>query len=102
MAELGIDISNQTPRWADQFRNEGFDVVMTLCDHAPKNCPLWIGPGQVLHVGFPDPAPNGGSQPGQLDVFRHVPDAIRERVLPHLQQMHNSSSKENSHDSRDL
>jgi arsenate reductase len=102
MTELGIDISNQKPRSADEYRNESFDVIITLCDDAAKNCPLWIGPGQVLHMGFPDPVPNPGSQAEQLDVFRHVRDDIRERVLPRLQQTDNSSNKENSHDSRDL
>jgi arsenate reductase len=102
MAELGIDISNHRPRPAEEFGNERFDVIMTLCDDAAKNCPLWTGPGQVLHMAFPDPVPNGGSQSDQLEVFRRVRDDIRERVLPDLQQMNNSASEENSHDSRDL
>jgi arsenate reductase len=102
MAELGIDISSQKPKSTDQLRNERFDLIMTLCDDAAKNCPLWIGPGQVLHTAFPDPVPSSGSQAEQLDVFRRVRDDIRERVLPDLQQMNNSASEENSHDSRDL
>jgi arsenate reductase len=102
MAELGIDISNQRPRSTEEFRNERFDVIVTLCDDAAKNCPLWIGPGEVVHMAFPDPAEARGEPDHQLDVFRRVRDDIRERVLPHLRQMNNSASKENSYDSRDL
>lgn len=99
MAELGIDVSKQKPKVAEQFRGEPFDGVVTLCDDAAQNCPLWLGSGQVAHMGFPDPVASSGNQADQLDVFRHVRDAIRERVLPHLGQMDNSLSKENPHDS---
>jgi arsenate reductase len=102
MAELGIDISNQKPKSTEDFRNESFDVIVTLCDDAAKNCPLWHGPGQILHIGFPDPVPDGASRPGQLDVFRDVRDDIRETVLPYLQRTNSSASKEKPHDQRDL
>jgi arsenate reductase len=99
MAEFGIDISSHKPKSTDEFRNQRFDVAIALCDDAAKNCPLWIGPDQVLHMGFPDPAAKSGSPAEQLDAFRHVRDGIRERVLFRLQQTDNRSSKENSHDS---
>ena len=102
MGELGIDISNNEPKPADQFRNEGFDVVIALCDDAAKDCPLWIGPGQVVHMAFPDPAAAWGEPEARLEVFHQVRDAIRDKVLGYLQQMDNSPDKEDSHDSRDV
>ena len=99
MAELGIDISSQKPKPADQFRGERFEAAATVCDDAAQNCPLWLGSGHLLPMGFLGPVPSPGSQAEQLDVFRRVRDDIQEKVLPHLRQIDNSSSKENSNDS---
>jgi arsenate reductase len=98
MEELGIDISSQKPKPTDQFRNEKFDVIVTLCDDAAKNCPLWIGPGQLLHMGFPDPAQAQGSWEDRLRLFRQVRDMIREKALAHLQQIGDCPEKENPDD----
>ena len=84
MAELGIGISAQRSKSVDQFRDVEFDTVVTVCDHAAKNCPLWLGRGQVEHMGFPDPASDAGSEAERLEVFRQVRDAIREQVLDYL------------------
>ncbi len=99
MAELGIDISRNDPKPVKQFRNEPFDVAITLCDDAAKNCPLWIGPGQLVHMAFPDPVQALGDLDDRLEVFRQVRDAIRDKVLGYLQQIENSPDKEGSDDS---
>jgi arsenate reductase len=84
MAELGIDISAQRSKSVDEFRDAEFDLVVTVCDYAAKNCPAWLGGGQVKHMGFPDPAAASGSEAERLEVFRQVRDAIREQVLGYL------------------
>lgn len=99
MGQLGIEISNNQPKSADQFRNERFDLVITLCDDAAKNCPLWIGPGQVVHMAFPDPAEARGESDDRLELFLKVRDAIRDKLLGYLQRIDNSQDKEDSHDS---
>jgi arsenate reductase len=99
MGQLGIEISNNQPKSADQFRNERFDLVITLCDDAAKNCPLWIGPGQVVHMAFPDPAEARGEPDDRLELFLKVRDAIRDKLLGYLQRIDNSQDKEDSHDS---
>jgi arsenate reductase len=86
MHELGIDISDHRSKPADEFRNTPFDLVVTVCDDAAENCPLWLGPGQVVHIGFPDPAQVTGSNAELLEVFRRVRDAIRQQVLEYLQR----------------
>jgi arsenate reductase len=86
MAELGIDISAQRSKSVDELRDAEFDLVVTVCDHAAKNCPAWLGGGQVKHMGFPDPAAASGSEAERLEVFRRVRDAIREQVLGYLMQ----------------
>ena len=84
MAELGIDISAHRPKSLDGFRQAAFDVVVTVCDHAARNCPAWLGQGRVTHMGFPDPATAEGSDEERLQVFRQVRDAIRRQVLEYL------------------
>jgi arsenate reductase len=49
-------ISRQRSKSVDEFRDTEFDFVITVCYHAAGNCPLWLGPGQVQHIKFPDPA----------------------------------------------
>jgi arsenate reductase len=86
MAELGIDISAQRSKHADEFREMSLDRVITVCEHAAKNCPVWLGQGQVKHIGFPDPAGADGEEEERLAVFRQVRDGIRNEVLTYLQQ----------------
>jgi arsenate reductase len=86
MLELGINISHHRSKPPDEFKDAHFDLVVTVCDDAAENCPLWLGPGQVVHIGFPDPAQATGSNAELLEVFRRVRDAIRRQVLEYLQK----------------
>ena len=81
MAELGIDISGQRSKSADLFRDADLDLAVTVCDHAAESCPLWLGQGRVVHLGFADPAEAEGSEEERLAVFRRVRDAIRRQVV---------------------
>ena len=62
MAELGIDISAQHSKPVDTFRNTDFDLVITVCDDAARNCPVWLGKGKKVHLGLLDPAAATGSE----------------------------------------
>ncbi|OQA23499.1 MAG: Arsenate-mycothiol transferase ArsC2 [Chloroflexi bacterium ADurb.Bin360] len=84
MAELGIDISTHTPKSTEGFRDQPFDMVITVCDHAAKHCPAWLGKGEVVHIGFPDPA--AAEEVTKLEVFRKVRDALKQQVLDFLVQ----------------
>jgi arsenate reductase len=96
MEELGIDISNQTSKSVEQFRDEAFDVVITVCDHAAQNCPTWLGGGQVNHIGFPDPAAATGSESERRQCFRDIRDAIRDNVLGFLTRWQERSTASQS------
>jgi arsenate reductase len=86
MAELGIDISGQRSKSVDEFRHAEFDLVVTVCDDAAENCPLWIGKGRVAHISFPDPARAAGTQDEQLAAFRRVRDEMRRQVIGFLER----------------
>ena len=85
MREVGIDISEQVPKPIDWFRDAHFDLVITVCDDAASNCPVWLGRGQTVHIGFPDPAAETGSEEETLAAFREVRDGLRKRILSFLE-----------------
>ncbi len=82
LRDIGIDISGQRSKSMDEFSQAPFDVVMTVCDDAAENCPVWLGAGQRVHLGFPDPAAAPLEQ--QPQQFRAVRDAIQDQVLGYL------------------
>ena len=84
LAELGIDAASQRSKSTDEFRGVDFDVVITVCDHAAQNCPVWLGKGHRKHLGFPDPAAAGGSEEEQLEIFCCVRDGLEQEEFVHL------------------
>jgi arsenate reductase len=84
MGELGIDISHHRSKSMDEFANEKFDYVITLCDQANESCPVFFGGTQRLHMGFDNPAAVPGSEAEKLSAFRKVRDQIREKVVGFL------------------
>jgi arsenate reductase len=84
LAEIGIQHAGRS-KSADEFRGAAFDRVITVCDSAAEECPLWLGPGVRLHHSFPDPAKAAGSPADQLAAFRQVRDAIIAELLPLLE-----------------
>lgn len=83
LKEIGIYHTGES-KSAEQFRGMDFDVVITVCDDAAENCPVWLGKGKRAHIGFPDPAQAQGSSEDILLVFRQVRDDIQVRILDFL------------------
>ncbi|MBC7124273.1 MAG: arsenate reductase ArsC [Bacteroidales bacterium] len=80
MAELGIDISQNKPKLVDQFINQEWDYVITVCDNAKETCPAFLGKVKHrLHIGFEDPAEATGTPDEVMAVFRKVRDEIKEK-----------------------
>ncbi len=80
MAEIGIDISNHSSDHIDHYLNSQFDFVITVCDNAAANCPVFPGAHTRLHWSFDDPAAGTGSEEEILGEFRRVRDEIKEKV----------------------
>ncbi len=76
MEEIGIDISGQSSKHVSRYVGQSFDYVITVCDNAAKNCPVFPGHGKKLHWPFDDPAEATGSEEEILRVFRRVRDEI--------------------------
>ena len=78
MVEEGIDIRNNYPKSVDQFIDQSFDYVITVCDAAKESCPVFTGNVKHrLHIGFEDPAEATGTEEEILAVFRKVRDEIK-------------------------
>jgi arsenate reductase len=84
MGELGIDISHHCSKSVDDLGGEQFDLVITVCDQASQQCPMFPGNTEILHISFPDPATATGSEEEILGEFRRVRDDLREKLLPLL------------------
>lgn len=84
MGEVGIDLSRHESKALEQFRDQPFDVVVTVCGNAQEACPAFPGAKQMLHWPFDDPAHAEGSEDAKLAVFRQVRDQIRDRISRYL------------------
>ena len=80
MKEIGIDISGHSSKLVDEFTNQKFDYVITVCDNANEQCPVFPGETKRIHWSFDDPATAKGSDEERLSVFRRVRDEIRHRL----------------------
>ena len=80
MKEAGIDISGNSPKSVDQFLSLPFDYVVTVCDNAKEQCPVFLGTVKHrLHIGFDDPAEAFGTDEKVMAEFRRVRDEIKTR-----------------------
>jgi arsenate reductase len=66
----------------DDLAGEQFDLVITVCDNAQEQCPLFPGRTEIIHAGFPDPAKATGSEEEIMAVFRRVRDDMRDKLMP--------------------
>lgn len=76
MAEVGIDISAHTSDPVDRYADQDFDLVITVCDAAREQCPVFPGAKRVLHRAFEDPDYPELDEAAFTDVFRRIRDEI--------------------------
>ena len=75
MSEIGIQHTGSSNR-ADEFQGVDFDLVVTVCDSAAEECPIWLGKGKRVHHSFTDPALTD-----DMNVFRAVRDDIEKEMI---------------------
>ena len=84
MRELGIDISDHRSKSINEFVDQPFDYVITVCDHAAQYCPTFSGVKRI-HWSIKDPVVIGDDE-AQLAAFRDARDDLRQRLTAFAQQ----------------
>lgn len=84
MAEVGVDISDHQSKHVEELKKRSWDLVVTVCDSAREECPIFPNASETVHMGFPDPVLVGGSEEARLAAFRQVRDAIRDQLVPQV------------------
>jgi arsenate reductase len=80
MREIGIDIAHHASKSIEDLPVDSFDYVITVCDRANENCPVFQNVRRRIHWGFADPAEAVGSEEERLEAFRAVRDRLRQRL----------------------
>ena len=79
LAEIGIQHQGRS-KLVDEFRGEDFDLVVTVCDSAAEECPVWIGKGKRTRHRYPDPAEAQGTDEEIMNAFRTVRDTMEKEM----------------------
>jgi arsenate reductase len=80
LREIGIEHHGRS-KSVEEFQGMEFDLVVTVCDSAAEECPVWLGKGKKVHHSFPDPALSD-----DMDDFRKVRDEIAREIPALLKQ----------------
>ncbi len=90
LQERGYPTTGLRSKHVSEVAAGSFDLVVTVCDSAREECPVWPNAGQVLHWPFPDPAAADGTDEEQLELFRAVLELIEDRIRSYLKQVDES------------
>jgi len=83
MAAAGIDISQHKSQHIDDFMDQEFDLVVTVCDSARETCPYFPRAKKQIHASFPDPSLIEGDHQTRLNGFIQTRRDI-EAALPNI------------------
>ncbi len=87
MRESGIDISRHSSDHLEQYLDQPFDYVITVCDNAAESCPVFPGPARRIHWSFPDPAAVDGGDDSVFQSFIAVRDGLEEKFRKWLETL---------------
>jgi ArsR family transcriptional regulator, arsenate/arsenite/antimonite-responsive transcriptional repressor / arsenate reductase (thioredoxin) len=80
MSQIGIDISQQKPKHLNQFLDQNFDYIVTVCDRVRESCPVFPGDPEQIHWSFPDPVAIEGDLQTQEKAFSDTASQLRVRI----------------------
>lgn len=76
----GFSTESLYPKEMNQFENEEFDFIITLCDKMKENCPIFPNRPIYAHWGMPDPASFVGSPEEKTECFNRTFQEICNRI----------------------
>jgi protein-tyrosine-phosphatase/DNA-binding transcriptional ArsR family regulator len=80
MRERGIDIAGRRTKHLEEFVDQRFDYVVTLCDRVREICPEFPGPSVAIHWSIADPSGDGDSNRTTYPAFQHTADELAMRI----------------------
>ncbi|MCS7231723.1 MAG: arsenate reductase ArsC [Elusimicrobiota bacterium] len=81
LKEIGIDISNNRSKHIEEFKDEFFDFVVTVCDSAKETCPFFPNAREFIHKSFYDPSGYIGTEEEKLEKFRQLREEIKKFLI---------------------
>ncbi len=87
LQESGVPTSALRAKHLDEFRDAGLDLVVTVCDSAAQECPVWLEEGAVVNHPLPDPSHAIGSGDAKRNAFRRIRDRIRSELVDRLDEL---------------
>jgi arsenate reductase (thioredoxin) len=77
----GIDPGQPRSKSWDEFANQNFDLVITVCDQAAgETCPFFPGKPNKLHWSTPDPAKATGTAAEIEAAFEQAFSMLKDRI----------------------
>jgi arsenate reductase len=76
---------------ADEFRDTPFDVVVTVCDSAAQDCPVWPNARRLLHWSIEDPSFGPDDPSTRYGRFLETRDDLRKRIAELAASLDSSS-----------
>jgi len=85
--EIGISADGLRSKSVDEFVGQEFDYVITVCDNAAENCPVFPGKTKRIHWSFEDPGAVNGTEEERLNAFRRVRDQIVNKLSKWVEEL---------------
>jgi arsenate reductase len=80
LAQEGLDVAGLRSKDVSEFVEQDFDYVITVCDSAAEECPVFPAARERLHWSFRDPAAVEGTEPEKLAAFQETLRGMRQRI----------------------
>ncbi|HET7653476.1 MAG TPA: ArsR family transcriptional regulator [Acidimicrobiales bacterium] len=102
MRTRGIDIASNRTKHLDEFVDQRFDVVITLCDRVREVCPPFPSHPELVHWSVPDPAQAGPTDRASYPAFVETAAELETRIRYLLPQLtgRTATTRRSSHAER--
>jgi arsenate reductase len=80
LREAGLPTEDLRSKSVQEYMGTAFDYVITVCDSARQQCPVFPGEGERFHWGYDDPSAVEGTEDERLAAYRRVFTAISQRI----------------------
>jgi arsenate reductase len=84
LEQAGLPADGLSSKEMNRFIGDDFDYVITVCDRAAEQCPIFPGDPERIHWSFPDPAAVEGPEVVRLAAFQETLRGMRKRIEPFI------------------